>query len=292
MSTPVELILDAHALLGEGPCWHEREQKLYWVDINGKALHCYDPATATDQVWEMPGMTGCVAPCESGGFLVGVETEIARFTPATGAYEILFKFEQEGAARRFNDGKCDPHGRFWAGTMEKDNPRAPRGMLYRLDPDRIVHTMETNVTVSNGLTWNPEGTVMYYIDTPTHQIVAYDYHAETGVITGKRVVVQIQPEMGHPDGMTADQEGMLWVALWDGWKVSRWNPKTGKLLATYDVPVKRASACCFGGSDLQDLYITTAQEDSPQPGDSQPHAGGLFRLRTDVPGIATFMFKG
>lgn len=293
MKSQVELLIDAKATLGEGPCWHAEEQALYWVDILEKKLHRYDPATGSEQNWLLPEPVGCVAARKTGGLIIALQNGFAFFDPQSGTHEWIRKIEADLPATRFNDGKCDPKGRFWAGTMDTSDPRQPIGSLYCFDTDRTLRKMETHVTVSNGLTWNPDYTVMYYIDTGTRKIVAYDYDLESGDISGKRVIIEFPETVGYPDGMTADQEGMLWVAMWGGWKVARWNPNTGDLLATYDIPAKNISACCFGGPDLSDLYITTARKGRPQGVDeTQPHAGGLFRLKTDTKGLETFMFAG
>jgi sugar lactone lactonase YvrE len=292
MIQQVELVLDAQAILGEGSSWHAGEQKLYWVDIIGKTLHCYDPATGTDQTWILPEQLGCVAPRKSGGLILYLESGFVFFDQEEGTHEVMCTPEPGKDDTLPNDGKCDPAGRFWAGTKDV-RLETPIASLYRLDSDLKLRIMEPSVTISNGITWSPDFTVMYYIDTPTRQIVAYDYDVETGDISGKRVVVEIPEAMGWPDGMTADLEGMLWVAHWYGWKVARWNPKTGKLIAAYDLPVRCPTSCCFGGPDLSDLYITTARAGSPEEEyQQQPYAGGLFRLQTDVQGLETFYFAG
>jgi sugar lactone lactonase YvrE len=292
-SATVELLLDAHATLGEGPAWHAEMQRLYWVVILGQALHCYQPATPTDQQWPLPAKIGCVAPRKTGGYLLGMAHGLAFFEPTSGAYELIRPIPGCGDVIRVNDGKCDPVGRLWVGTMDDQSQTRPLGALYCLEPDLTLRTIATHITISNGLTWNPEYTVMYYIDTPTRQIVAYDYDVDTGTLARKRVVLTIPVEMGWPDGMTADQEGMLWVAHWGGWQVARWNPANGQLLASYAVPVERTSACCFGGPDYRDLYITTARTGgAADVVTEQSAAGGLFRLRTEVEGLPTWSFAG
>lgn len=292
MAQQVELVLDARALLGEGPSWHEGEQKLYWVDLEGQTLHCYDPATAQDQTWGLPEKIGCVVPRKAGGLVISVESGLAFFEPRTGTQTLMCVPAAWRAETLPNDGKCDPAGRFWAGTKDA-HEREPRGRLYCLHPDLTCQPMETQITVSNGITWNPAYTVMYYIDSPTLQVWAYDFDAAAGTIANRRVVIRVPPAMGFPDGMTSDREGMLWIAHWGGWQVTRWEPRTGKLLAAYAVPARHTSSCCFGGADLRDLYITSARV--RVPADDLPHypqAGGLFRLRTDVPGLETFYFEG
>lgn len=286
------LLVDARAMLGEGPCWHAEEQKLYWVDIVGQQLHCYDPETGNDNVWNLPEPVGCAVPRKSGGIVVAFKNSLAFLDLKTGALETVATVENAHEEMRFNDGKCDPAGRFWAGTMG-GRSHGPIGKLYCLDTNLTLRVMETGITTSNGLTWNPDATVMYYIDTPTRQVAAYDFDGDSGAISGKRIVIKVPESVGFPDGMTSDQEGMLWIAMWGGWKVTRWNPHSGELLATYETPVRNTSSCCFGGSSLQDLYITSARTGNTEDElAAQPQAGGLFHLHTNVQGMETFLFGG
>jgi sugar lactone lactonase YvrE len=292
MDNRVELILDAKALLGEGPSWHAAEQKLYWVDIVGKTLHCYDPTTDIDRTWTLPEQIGCVVPRKAGGLMLSLESGFAFFDPQTGTHQVICDPEPGRIDTLPNDGKCDPAGRFWAGTKDVEE-KNPLGSLYCLDSDLTCRRMETQATVSNGITWNPDYTIMYYIDSPTRKVFAYEYDLETGQISGRTVVIDVPNEMGFPDGMTTDREGMLWIAHWGAWKVARWNPQTGKLIAAYDVPARHTSSCCFGGPNLNELYITTARMRIAEEELQQYlYAGGLFRLQTDVQGMETFYFAG
>ena len=180
---------------------------------------------------------------------------------------------------RFNDGKCDPAGRFWAGTMSISNMPCA-GSLYVLEKDGTVKTKITGVTCSNGMAWSPDDKTLYYIDTPTRQVVAYKYDTKNGDITDGRVAISIPEEKGSPDGMTIDTEGMLWIALWDGWKVIRYNPYTSEQLYEVTLPVSRVTSCVFGGDDMDDLYITSAREGlSDSDLKEQPLAGSLFVIR-------------
>jgi len=193
---------------------------------------------------------------------------------------------------RFNDGKCDPAGRFWAGTMEysfKEN----RGTLYCLDRDGSVRKMLGDIGISNGLAWSLDGSVMYYIDTLTSAVRAFDFDMETGAIRNERTAIRVPEEMGHPDGMTIDAEGMLWIALWGGGQVGRWNPDNGELLTSISCPVSLTTACAFGGKELDTLYITSAVDDlSGEQLEKEPHAGGLFAVRPGCQGIAAYRFGG
>jgi sugar lactone lactonase YvrE len=210
----------------------------------------------------------------------------------TGQVEIVADPEKHLPGNRFNDGKCDPAGRFWAGTLALDGTPEVAS-LYRLDADLSVRKMLGEVTCSNGIVWTRDSQTMYYIDTGLRRIDAFDYDHKTGDISGRRTAFEVPPEMGYPDGSTLDSEGMLWVALWQGSAVSRWNPETGELLQTISVPAPNVTSCALGGASLNELYITTARNGmSEEAIESNPLAGGLFRARVDVPGLPAFEFAG
>jgi sugar lactone lactonase YvrE len=192
----------------------------------------------------------------------------------------------------FNDGKCDPAGRFWVGTKAyADTPGA--GALYCMETDRTVRLKVPGVTISNGLAWSLDVRRMYYIDTLAFEVSVFDYDVRTGDIGNRRTAVTIPREMGFPDGMTIDAEGKLWVALWRGHCVVRLDPDTGKCLEQIPVPVTCPSSCCFGGRDLDELYITSARiELTPEEREAEPLAGALLRLRPGVRGLPPFYFGG
>lgn len=280
------------ATLGEGPCWHSEEQVLYWIDIYGKKLHRYHPEQKTNDTWDMPGMIGTVAPRASGGLIVALENGFAFFDPTSGAIEQLDPVDEHPESR-FNDGKCDPHGRFWVGSMDNVKEERPMGKLYRVDHDGSVNVMDENITISNGLAWSPDGSTMYYIDSPTKNIFAYDYDGPTGNISNKRVAITLNDEQGWPDGMTIDEEGMIWLAHWAGQRVCRWNPATAEVLLKIDTPAPHTSCCCFGGPERKDLYITTARKGlSDEQLAASPLSGHLFRVKTEFVGAPTYSFGG
>jgi sugar lactone lactonase YvrE len=190
-----------------------------------------------------------------------------------------------------NDGKCDPAGRFWAGTKDIEGHR-PFGSLYRLEPDHTLVRVLTDVTISNGLGWSPDHETMYYIDSPTHRIDMFDFEVETGSVSNRRSLVELSRAWGLPDGMTVDEEGFLWVAFWDGSAVRRIAPD-GRVASVVELPVSRVTSCAFGGDDLADLYVTTARNGlSEAELRSQPSAGGLFRLHPPVRGLPPHAFAG
>ena len=293
MSESVELMVDAKATLGEGPIWHAQKQLLYWVNILEHQLHVYNPATNEDRSIDVGPYVATVVPRKSGGLMVTVKNGFAGLNPDTGQLTIIHDPEMHLPGNRFNDGKCDPAGRFWAGTMSlgSDNPKV--GSLYVMDRDLTVRRMLDKVTTSNGIVWSLDHSTMYYIDTPTREVSGFDYDIETGSISNRRTAVKIPVDYGFPDGMTIDAEGMLWIAGWGFSKVSRWDPKSGKLLQTITIPATNVSACAFGGPDLDELYITTARAGlSAEALAEQPLAGGLFRVKPGVRGVEAYEFAG
>jgi sugar lactone lactonase YvrE len=292
MSAEVELVVDAKAVLGEGPIWHSAGRRLYWVDIEGGLLHVFDPSTGQDRAIDVGTRIGTVVSRAGGGLLVALDSGLAFFDLDEEALTPIADPEAEIPNNRFNDGKCDPSGRLWAGTM--DMGLAPRaGGLYRLDADLSVHKALGDVTISNGLAWSHDRRTLYYIDSPTRAVSAFDYDDENGAISNRRDVVSVPDELKSPDGMTIDAEGKLWVAHWGAGAVCRWDPDGGDLLRKIDVPAAHTTACAFGGDDLGDLYITSARQGlSEEDLATQPLSGGLFRVRPGVSGIPAFEFAG
>ncbi len=285
----VRLILDAKALLGEGSIWHPLENKLYWIDIDGKLLHIYDPLTNTNQQHYSGARIGTVVHVRSGGALVALQNGIHKIDTKTGEFTFIINPLNDPAIR-FNDGKCDPSGRFWVGTLALDS-RKGVGVLYRFDPDGSIHLMLENITISNGIVWSADKKIMYYIDTPTQVVQGFDYDDETGQISNGRVVVRIPKEEGAPDGMAIDNEGKLWIALWGGGAVGRFDPLTGKMLDKVNVPAPNVTSCAFGGKDFKTLYITTARKSmSEEEFKNFPLSGGLFAVEPGAQGVPTHFF--
>jgi sugar lactone lactonase YvrE len=290
-SLQAELLVDAHANLGEGPVWDPEGACLWWVDILGKAVHRTDVSDGSDTTIPVGQLIGAVVGRASGGLVVAVQDGFHALDPVTGSLQLLAPVEADDAATRMNDGKVDPQGRFWAGTMGVDH-RPGVGTLYRLDPDLRVTPMVRDVSISNGLDWTSDGRTMYYIDTPTGRVDQFSFDRERGTISDRRATVPIRDGAGSPDGMTVDADGYIWVALWDGWGVERYTPD-GRLDRRIEVPAAQTSSCAFGGPDLDLLFITTAQEGFPAGGRAdQPHAGGLFVCRAGVRGREPVAFAG
>ncbi len=285
-----ELILNARADLGEGPAWDETTDRLYWVDIQAGNLHTFDPLNKIDEYVNMGEKLGSVAPCKNGDLVMALESGIATYHLPTRIPTRLVNPEEHIPGNRFNDGKCDPTGRFLAGTMDNAEIEAS-GSLYSFSHDGSLKTLLTGTRISNGLTWSPDYKTFYHIDTPSRQVTAYDYLLETGDISNPRAVATIPGELGWPDGMTSDEDGMLWVAMWGGAKITRWNPVTGNLLESIPLPALNITSCIFGGPSHTDLYVTSARKGmSPDQLAKYPLSGGLFRIKTGIKGMPTFAF--
>jgi len=286
-----ELVLNTQSSLGEGAIWNHKTEKLYWVDITGKIFHIFHPETGIHKEFLTGQMIGTIVPTDSGAAVAALKNGIYLIDIQTGSKKLLADPEPDLSGNRFNDGKCDPAGRLWAGTMSLTG-KSGKGALYRIDGKGTAIKMIDRVSVSNGIVWSNDHTRMYYIDTPTQKVVRYDYDPSTGEIRNPQVVVEIPVESGSPDGMTIDNKGNLWIALWGGYAVTCWNPETGKLIQKIDVPAKNVSSCAFGGPDLKTLYITTARQDlSKQELDQYPLSGGLFKVRPGATGIPASFFK-
>ncbi|MCZ8517329.1 SMP-30/gluconolactonase/LRE family protein [Paenibacillus filicis] len=288
---PPKLMVDARSVLGEGPSWDERSNVLYWVDIAGECLHIYNPSTNENAVVNIGQPIGAVAPCKSGGIVMALQHGFYSYDFDKRMMSFIVDPEADLPYNRFNDGKCDAKGRFWAGTMRVNKDVPNQGSLYCLDTDFTVRRVLSNLTISNGLGWSPDNQTMYYIDSATRKIMAYDFDLLSAELSNPRVAVDATGGIGGPDGMTVDEEGMIWAAIWDGYCVKRFNPDTGETLEIVSVPAARVTSCVFGGSGLSDLYITTARFGlSEQMLLEQPHAGGLFVQPTKVKGLPTYSF--
>lgn len=281
-----ELLYDSKAELGEAPVWDARTQTLYWLDILNRRVYA-----GSDIVAELDEFVGCLAPHKNGGIILTKRFSFWTLEPDSAKLTLLSALENEPLNNRFNDGKCDPRGRFLAGTMDLDE-KNPNGSLYSFDGASYTRLLN-NVTISNGMTWSPDHKTFYYIDTPTHEIKAFDYDLDTGVIGNMRVAIRIPDMFGWPDGMTSDVQGNLWIAMWGGAQVTKWNPYTGQLLERIPVPAKNVSSCAFGGRNLNELYVTSARKGLDETVLKQYSlTGGVFRIETRVEGMPAFEFTG
>lgn len=288
----MELVVPVQAAVGEGPLWDTRTMTLYWVDLMGYKLHAYHPATGRHTTIAFDQCVGCVVPRVSGGFVLAMQKGFYTINDDGGALTELAVPSSYQDGNWFNDGKCDPAGRLWAGAMSAAG-EPNDGIVYCLHPDLQVTEKIGQVTISNGLGWSPDHQTMYYIDSQTRNVTAYDYDAASGTIGNARIAVAFAEEDGLPDGMTVDEAGMIWVAHWGGAKVTRSDPKSGERLAAIPVPALFVTSCAFGGHLGDELYITTARAGmDEQQLRAYPDAGGLFRIRTGIKGMPAYAFKG
>lgn len=285
-------VWNAHARLGEGPLWSPREQALYWVDILGHQLHRYAPGEEQrERSWQFNEEICAVAErMAKPGLIVSLRHGFAYFDPQTEQLERLVAPEAHLPGNRFNDGKCDRDGRFWAGSIDFDC-KAPTGSLYRLTPDLQCEKMDSGYAVSNGPAWSADQRTMYHNDSVNGRVYAFDFDRDTGNLSNKRLFLQLGPDEGSPDGMTTDADGGLWLAQWGAGCVTR-RDSTGKILMTIALPVSQVTSCTFGGPDLRTLYMTSAANGlEMQQLAAEPLAGGLFAVDLDITGMPADMFR-
>ncbi len=290
----IECVLDARVRLGEGTLWDPREQVLWWVNIWGKEIHRFDPATRRDQVWPTPEDVGCLAVRERGGLVISLRSGFYFFDPASGRFDAIVDPEADMPETRFNDGKTDRQGRFYSGTVfeVEGRPVEPKASLYRLDADLTCHRVVGGIGISNGLAWSPDGKTMYYGDSNAKRVWAWDFDTVTGEVENRRLFVDTSETGGVPDGATVDIEGCYWLTLPVTGKVIRYDPD-GKAMETITMPTDLPTCCGFGGKDLDILYVTTATVGRPpEKLAGQPHAGGLFAVDAGVRGLPEAHFKG
>ena len=287
----VTCVYEGRALLGECPVWNERDQGLYWTDIYRPSINRFDPASATNTVWDMPESVASFAFREQGGLIAGTRTGFAFIDLEAGTFERLANPLPDNPEFRMNDGKCDPHGRFWVGSMIESLDQ-PVGVLYRYDPDGTWHQVVRDLYCPNGLAFSPDGATMYRADSRQDTIWASDYEIATGTFSNERVFVETQLTEGRPDGAAVDAEGHYWIANVQGWRVTRYTPE-GIVDRVIAVPAQRPTMCAFGGPNLATLYITTGTyplEDRYLR--KQPLAGALFAVEVGVRGRLDHRFAG
>jgi sugar lactone lactonase YvrE len=283
-------VVDAKNRLGEVPVWDVAEQALYWVDIEGKLLQRLTPATGKVERWQMPERIACFALREKGGMIVAFASGIAFYDLDTGGIEWIARPDPV-PTNRFNEGKCDRRGRFWAGTMD-DRLKEHSASLFRVDPDLRVTKVLDGIGISNSIVWSLDDREFYFADTLDGVIDRFDFDADKGAISNRRRVVDLHDTGIGPDGSTIDTEGYLWNAQWDGWRVARYAPD-GRLDRVVELPVQKPTSCMFGGPDLRTLYVTSAIWDlTPEQLKDQPMAGGLFALDVGIGGVPEPRFAG
>ncbi len=290
-----ECVFDEHCTLGEGPFWHNNA--LWWVDIEKGRLYQGTTETGERRYWELGEKVGVVVPIKNThAFLAGCQKGLYEITLSEDKCfkKLLVDPEPDKPNNRFNDGKCDPTGRFWAGTMHTGKPRKVGGAsFYRFDSDGTYSTILENVTVSNGLDWSPDEKNMYYIDSHHPRVDVFDYNPANGVVSNRRTLIEPADLPGHPDGMTLDADGNLWVAFWGGGAVRQFNAQNGEIMTEVTVP-SCTTSCCFGGKNYETLFITTAiigmsDEEKQRHPES---AGCIHSCKPGVRGRVSHAFAG
>lgn len=293
MTDSVEIIVPAGANHGEGALWHAEKQLFYWVDINIGKVYIYDPATRVNRTIDVGQAVGTVVARRSGGLALAVKHGFAALDLDTEALTILADPEAHIPENRFNDGKVDPAGRFWAGTMTDGTVVKGGGALYMLDAAHQAHLRLPNVSISNGIVWSADKQTMYFIDTLTYTVDAFDYDDATGAIGNRRVLFALPEADGYPDGMAIDEHDNLWIAVMGSGHVYCWDPVNAKHLATIDLPTTQITSCAFGGPNLDELYITSSTLGLDAAALArQPLAGALFKVRPGVRGVPSIEYAG
>lgn len=289
MKATAQVLFNAQNSLGEGPLWHPVEQRLYWVDIAEELILRSDQALTTYEKFQFDTMIGAFGFCPEGGLILATKQGFSRWQIGQDKPKVLWNPLPDRADVRMNDGKVDPAGRFWAGSMDAEKQE---GELYRYDPNGQQQTMLQNIGISNGIGWSLDGKTMYYTDSIQYTIFSFGFDLATGNISNQQSWVQLL-EDGRgivPDGLCVDADGCIWSAHWNGWEVVRYSPQ-GEPLLKIDVPAQQVTSCCFGGENMDLLLITSARIDLPQESlAGQPHAGDVFVFQTDTQGLPTNFF--
>lgn len=292
MKVDIKLLVDCKCNIAECPSYDKENHLLYWVDIFGKQIFRYDIDTKKLDTKSVNKYVSYIVPRKQGGVIIGLQdgmyhydfdTEICMFLGRPNKYDPY--------TYRFNDGKCDVMGRIWTGTTAFFEERFDCS-LYKVDNGHVFNEMFQGINVSNGLGWSPDNKKMYYIDSGKKLIYSFDFDAEGGRISNKKVIINYKDEGANPDGMTVDSEGMLWICHWGGYTLSRWNPNTGKKIDKIEMPVKQVTCPIFGGKNMSELYVTTARygctEDELK---KQPHAGSIYKIKLNMKGTPSYSYN-
>jgi sugar lactone lactonase YvrE len=286
--TEITCAVEAHDTLGESCFWCPITRRVWWLDINKPCLQSFDPSSRDHRSYPLPGrFCGCVVPRKSGGFLLAKDTGLHGFDPATGRLEPLVAVEPDLPDNRFNDGRCDRQGRLWIGTMDIAL-RRPSGSFYRIGADRSVLRLIDGITVPNSTAFSPDGRTLYFCDTFQHQIWAFDLDIAAGTIANRRVLVDLRDRKGTPDGSCVDVDGFLWNAEYGGRRITRYAPD-GRVDRMIALPVTNPTCCCFGGDNLDTLYVTSASQQLPSPAAIE---GALLAIDVGVRGLPEAAFAG
>lgn len=281
------VLYPSQCILGESPLWHAERKCCYWTDIENGILYEYSWLLQTTRSWKFNYKLTLVVQGKDNHLVLALNARIARFNLESERLEWLLDLELPSSGNRCNDGACDSYGRLWIGTMHQEHKKG-RGALYCIDTNLNIYKKLEYTTISNGIVWSLNNKRLYYIDSPTQVVQSYIFDEESGEIIFEKNAVQIPVEMGTPDGMAIDEEGMLWIAHWGGFGVYRWNPRNGFLIDRVELPVPQVTSCAFAGENLDHLVITTARENFKEEElIKYPESGNTFLVKTGVKGIAT-----
>lgn len=291
-SVQAEPVIAQNAVLGECPVWDDRHNLLYWVDILSGNLFRYDPKQQKNTVFDIGEHIGSFALREKEGAILALKSGFAFYDFQSNRIERITNPESHLSNNRFNDGKCDPHGRFWSGTLSYDISEGA-GSLYALSTVDNIETKLKNLTIPNGMAWNTGRKKFYLIDSPDRKIYEFDYDLQSGSIKNRSTLFEFRPSGPLPDGMTIDADGYLWVALYNGYKVVRINPVSAEIECMVELPVPQVTSCTFGGLNLNELYITTAREHMTEEEIAKvPLSGALFKAELPFHGLKADRFRG
>ncbi len=288
----IEKVCGIRCKLGEGPCWDGSNQILYWIDIIKKNIHSFNFNNNKTKTINLEKYIGSIGLRRNGGIVAALQDGFYFIDEKTGEAELIKRVKDNSDHKRFNDGKIDALGNFWAGTVSYDEEQ-PIGILYCLKSDFKLLKFFNGITISNGITWSSDNKKMYYIDTPTMKVDIFDFNIESNYLGNRKIAFEIPKDIGYPDGMTIDIEDKLWIAHWGGHKVCRWDPITKKIIEIIKIPVKRVSCCTFGGKDLSELFITTASVGFTEnlTDNIERDSGCIYKVETKTKGLESFKFN-
>ena len=288
MSTQeIRTLIDTPMQLGESPVWHPEESALYWIDIAGKAVHCFSLANSQHRSWALPSEPGCLARSTAGKMVVAMRNGVALLDTATGSLTSIAEAPYDPSLMRFNDGRCDAAGRLWVGTLYE--PRDKAGASLFCVERGVIRNAGNPVTVSNGVAFSLDERTLYHADTTAHRITAYDFDPTRGLIGPGKVFKQFSTDKtnnygGRPDGAAVDSEGAYWCAMYEGGRLLRLSP-TGEILREIALPARCPTMVAFGGADLKTLFITTARHNrSAEELQKLPLSGCVLTMQVDIPG--------
>ena len=286
------VLVESRDQVGESPVWSIPENSLYWVDVESGRVQRWNASGHSVQRWNIGEAIGCIGLRKRGGLVGAGRTGFFFLDTASGKSTPICDPEAHLPDNRFNDGKVDRRGRFWAGTRNFRNTEVASGRLYRLDPDLSIHRMEEGLRCPNGMAWSPDDRLMYLCDTWARRIFVYDFDADDGVPRNRRLFAELAQADGFPDGLTVDADGCIWNAHYDGWRITRYTPDA-KVDRVIRMPVQHVTSLTFGGSGYRMLYVTTAclRLDEAQRA-SQPDAGHVFGINTQAQGLPEPAFAG